>query len=194
MTIPLLPPYTPAAAQILTTVFQIVTSFRFSLNIVLPPSAGQLFKAVSFVNFSALSAGSPQCFMTFDYVDKLLLVTCSPLIVVAVAMLLLLVHSAYYKYVAKLDHRELVPRYLRLIIIISYLVLPSVTTTIAGAFTTVNVDPEGLVPGTPRYLRNDYSIAQNSTRYKFGFAWATFMIFVYVNVAAALSLRHLAPI
>jgi len=174
-------------------VFQIVTSFRFSLSIPLPPATAQFLKAMSFVNFSALQAGSPQCYTGFDYVNKLLLVTCTPLIVVAVALLLYLGHGAYYRSIGK-DHRDLIPRYLRFVIVISYLVLPSVTTTIAGSYSTVNIDPEGLVPGTPRYLRNDYSIAQNSTRYKFGFAWATFMIFVYVNVAAALSLRHLAPI
>ena len=86
----------------------------------------------------------------------------------------------------KKDYRDLIPRYLRLIVVVTYLVLPSVTTTIFGAFTTVNIDPEGLVPGMPRYLRNDYAVAENTARYSFGFAWAVVMIFVYVFVLSIL--------
>jgi len=172
-------------------VFQIVTSFPFSLNIALPASTTKFFQAMTFVNLSPLSVGSPQCYMRFDYVDKLVLVTSAPLVVVAATLFLLLCHSVYYKVVAKKDYRDLIPRYLRLIVVVTYLVLPSVTTTIFGAFTTVNIDPEGLVPGMPRYLRNDYAIAENTARYSFGFAWAVVMIFVYVFVSSILFLLRL---
>jgi hypothetical protein len=54
-----------------------------------------------------------------------------------------------------------------------------VSTTIFGAFSCTSVDPEGLLPGTPTYLRNDYSISCDSPRYHFGVIWAVAMIFVY---------------
>ena len=50
---------------------------------------------------------------------------------------------------------------------LSYLVLPSVSTTIFGSFNCVSVDPEHLVPGLPKYLRLDYSISCDSPRWVF---------------------------
>ena len=55
----------------------------------------------------------------------------------------------------------------------------SVTTTIFGTFNCVNIDPSGQVPGTPKYMSNDYSIACNSSRYTFGLVWACVGILVY---------------
>ena len=181
--------------QILTTVFQIVTSFPFGLNIALPDRTGAFLQAMTFVNLSALSAGSPQCYMRFDYIDKVVFVTSAPLVIVAVILLVVFpCHAAYYKYAKKGDYRVLIPRYLSLVIVISYLVLPSVTTTVFGSFTTINIDPEGLAPGTPQYLRNDFSIAADSMRYNFGFTWAVAMIFMYVlRFAVAPSFPTLLP-
>ena len=74
---------------------------------------------------------------------------------------------------------KLVPRYVGLFLVITYLVLPSVTTIIFGTFNLVNIDPQNLAPGTPLYLRNDYSIANNSKRFLLGLGYAIAMIFVY---------------
>ena len=56
---------------------------------------------------------------------------------------------------------------------------PSVSATIFGTFNCVNVDPSGQLPGTPKYMSNDYSIACNSSRYTFGLVWACVGILVY---------------
>jgi len=81
-------------------------------------------------------------------------------------------------------------------------VLPGVTTTLFGMYGCIDIDPDGLVPGTPTYMQNDYrcavvassakcslgcliyptsspSIACNSPRYTFGVIWASVMIVVY---------------
>ena len=55
----------------------------------------------------------------------------------------------------------------------------SVSTTIFGSFNCTSIDPEKLLPGTPTYLRNDYSISCDSPRYRFGVVWAVVMIFIY---------------
>ena len=55
----------------------------------------------------------------------------------------------------------------------------SVSTTIFGTFNCVNIDPSGQIPGTPKYMSNDYSIACNSPRYRFGIVWACVGILVY---------------
>jgi hypothetical protein len=85
---------------------------------------------------------------------------------------------------AEVAHRkhitDIIRRYISVIFLITYLVLPGVTTTIAGAITTINVDPDGTLSGVDvYYLRNDFSIASTSSRYKFGVTWATAMFMVY---------------
>ena len=74
---------------------------------------------------------------------------------------------------------KLIPRYVGFFLVVTYLVLPSVTTTIFGTFNLVNIDPQNLVPGTPLYMRKDFSIANNSNRYFVGLGYAIAMIFVY---------------
>ena len=51
--------------------------------------------------------------------------------------------------------------------------------TIFGTFPCMNIDPSGQIPGTPKYMSNDLSIACNSPRYVFGIVWACVGIVVY---------------
>jgi hypothetical protein len=46
-------------------------------------------------------------------------------------------------------------------------------------FNCASVDPDGVDPSLPLYLRRDYSIACDSDRYRVGQGWAIAMIFVY---------------
>ena len=137
------------------------------------------FLSHSFANFSALSVGSPQCYLKYDYIDKLYLQTLAPIAAVA---LLGIAFSFHMKAVRNTDvtfQSEIIARYLTLFFILTYLVLPSTTTTIFGAFTCQSIDPDKVVSGTPLYLRNDLSISCSSTRYYLGVYWAIAMIFVY---------------
>ena len=160
-----------------------MSTFPFALNITFPPKAVAFFRAMSFVNFSALSVGSPQCYTTFDYKSKLLLVTISPLAIFAAMGLVYFFHRRHYVHLQKTDSKynpeTLISRYVGMVLVITYLVLPSVSTTIFGSFTTTNIDPEGLVPGLPRYLRNDLTIADNSATFYFCQIYAGIMIAVY---------------
>lgn len=72
-------------------------------------------------------------------------------------------------------------KYLALVLYISYLVLPSVTTTIFSAFPTFNANPSNVagLPVASKFLAVDYSIVYGSYRYWQGVTWAIVMILVY---------------
>jgi hypothetical protein len=191
----------------------------------------------SFVNFTALSLGSPSCYTKrrFDYIDRMMVETLAP-ICFAVFLVLLFRLTVFVlqrqydidemklqreqeqqRYMedgeritmngdtfllqeptngqpaerpymglsrqsqAKLDTDvgRMISRYFSLFLLITYLVLPSVTTTIAGAVPTINIDPDGLTGQPQHFMRNDLNISANSNRYRFGIIWAAIFIVVY---------------
>ena len=107
------------------------------------------------------------------------MVTVAPIAITIFLLLMFAVHAAYVIFIKKADFRYIIARYVNMIISVTYLVLPSVSTNIFGMFTCENIDPRNLLPGTPTYLKNDHSIACNSSRYTFGINWAYTMIVVY---------------
>ena len=71
-------------------------------------------------------------------------------------------------------------RYLTLFIYLTYLVLPSVSTTIFLAFPKFDANPDGIAVLLPsEYLAADLSIPYDSARYREGTAWAAVMIVIY---------------
>ena len=133
----------------------------------------------SFANFSALTLGSPQCYTQFDFVDSLILQTSVPISLVILMLAIFIFHMVAIRRRSAEQKSEIITRYLTVFFLLTYLVLPSVTTTIFGAFNCRTVDPDNVLPATPRYLRNDLSISCTSSRYYFGVCWAVVMIFVY---------------
>jgi hypothetical protein len=131
------------------------------------------------VNFSALTLGSPQCYARYDYVDQLIVQTLAPIVVVVFLLISFAVHMMAIRNKGAQLRSQIITRYLTLFFFLTYLVLPSTTTTIFGAFTCRSIDPDNVAPGTPQYLRNDLSISCSSDRYHFGVHWAIAMIFVY---------------
>jgi hypothetical protein len=131
------------------------------------------------VNFSALTLGSPQCYSRYDYVDQLILQTLAPICVVVLLLISLMLHLIANRNEGTDSRSQIITRYLTLFFILTYLVLPSTSTTIFGAFTCRSIDPDNVAPDTPLYLRNDLSISCSSSRYHLGVYWAIVMIFVY---------------
>ena len=72
-------------------------------------------------------------------------------------------------------------KYLSLVVYLSYLVLPSVTTTIFSAFPFIDMNPSKVtgLPVPDKYLAADFSIVYDSPRYWQGVYWAIAMIAVY---------------
>jgi hypothetical protein len=79
-------------------------------------------------------------------------------------------------------HRQIAllqAQYLTVFLIVSYLVLPGISSVLFRFFPCEDVDPENVVPGNQVYMRVDYSISCNSDRRQFGLVWVILMIFVY---------------
>ena len=166
--------------KILISVYQIICSFPFALVLEFPTNTGVFFHIFSFVNLSATAFGSPACYMTsFDYFYRLLVTTLVPMVVFSVVIFAFFPIHLWYSRLFGTDNAALIARYSSCILLLAYIFLPNVTTFTFGAFNCTNVDPKSLVPGTPTYLRNDYSISCQSTRYRQMNAWAIAMIFVY---------------
>ena len=173
--------------KIVITAYQIVSALPFSLALSFPSVTDLVFHMLTFVNLSAITLGSPACYTSFDYFNRLMVATVVPLIVFGgVIFVFFPLHIWSYRRSGK-DTTVLVGRYFFCILLLAYMFLPSVTTTIFGSFTCTNIDPEGLVPGTPTFLRNDYSISCNSNRYHQMVAWAVAMVathpFIYISPA-----------
>ena len=64
-------------------------------------------------------------------------------------------------------------------LVVSFAILPSVTTIIFQMFPCENIDPNNQDSMSDYYLIADYSIDCSSERYKFGTTFASFMIIVY---------------
>jgi hypothetical protein len=175
-----------------------VSGFCFALSIQFPVNISQLFDIVSWVNFSALSLGSPQCYTRFDYVDRMLVQTITPVIVLAIAGVSYGVHFGAFMCSPSTQsepfpHR-VTRRYVVFVLFLTYLVLPGVSTTIFRMLQPcVSVDPDKLFPDLATFHRSDYSIPCNSARYQFGRGWAAGMIIVYpVGITALYALLLLA--
>ena len=111
--------------------------------------------------------------------DRLILATVSPLVICALLPLTFGIHFTYLKRRGE-DFSPIVSRYVSMFLLITYAVLPSVCTTIFGAFSScLNIDPEGLSGTYSLYLPKDLSISCNSSRYYYGVSWAAVMMVIY---------------
>ena len=76
--------------------------------------------------------------------------------------------------------KQLKAQYTTLLLLLTYLVLPGVSPVIFRYFVCENVDPDGTLSGTQRYMVADHSISCTySGRYLFGFVWALIMVVLY---------------
>jgi hypothetical protein len=83
--------------KVVVTSWQIVASFPGTLDLIFPSSSTQIFRAISFINLSALNVGSPECYTRFDYVSRLLVVTVTPIVLVALLGLVWALHRVYLR-------------------------------------------------------------------------------------------------
>ena len=128
-------------------------------------------------NFMTLE--SLQCNFRTDFVDDLIRGTVTPLLLVGVLIIVISLHG----FIQRGNLRKVVGMYINVALWLYYLILPSTTTFIFEMFLCEDIDTSNFVPGTPRYMRKDYSVSCSSSRYSFGFVWAVVMIFAYpINV------------
>jgi hypothetical protein len=88
-------------------------------------------------------------------------------------------HKKKSKEDVKKIYNELKDRYTNLLFYLSYVILPSVTSTIFETFLCENIDPYDEDGGADYYLQADRNISCSSTYYYHGVLYAVAMICVY---------------
>jgi len=195
--------------KILLSAFQIVSGLPATLKISFPKAVSKFLNGLSFSNIFSINTSSMSCLSSkrYDYIDTLMFATVLPVVVTAVlyAMYIAEVRIVRNETMArnlslaagggvsrlsskvKTNNTEAVDKirgltghYISLFLLLTYTILTSVSSTIAGAIPCVQVDPDGVDSTIGNfYLVADLSIDCASDRYAFGFAWACVTALIY---------------
>jgi hypothetical protein len=189
--------YVQSKLKIIISTLQVVTATAETFTISLPPNITAFLNSLNFININIIGLVPAACVdPNFDFVDTLVLTTMVPIGLSFLLLLLYAAETAYRKNIVmvQMEQTNSVPgdvpleralhnvevkvryQYWAWFLFLTYLVLPSVTTTIFAMFRCQNVNPEGQLQS---YLVVDYSINCSSVRYDFGYYWAVTMLFVY---------------
>jgi uncharacterized membrane protein len=186
--------------KIIIVTFQVVSSVPASLDVSMPSSFTKFVDSLNFLNLSLVAAFPVSCSSRFTFIDQLVLTTLVPLAIVLMLMLFFFVEYAYHRRIIQKNRSrragekaakftEVKTRYLNYVFYLSYLVMPSVSTTIFATFICTSIDPDGETGGSDgdeRYLAADMSISCSSDYYRGGVLYACLMIVVYPGIAIIL--------
>ena len=137
----------------------------------------------SVLNLDFVSILPFSCSYNIDFVDTLMVTTLAPIIFGACLAI-----GFYVQYSIQKNNqmksplelkKTLMRRFVYTFLLASFVILPSVTTTIFAMFPCENIDPNNEDNLPDYYLIADLSIECSSDRYKTGQNFAIFMIFVY---------------
>jgi hypothetical protein len=177
-----------AQFKILITTYQIVSTVPGNLDVEFPSSFTSFLKAFSVFNLNVISVVPFACTNHYTFIDKLVASTLFPLALTLLLALLWLLEAGWQatrsswndsRVQQQLD--ALKDQYLTYFFFLTYLVLPSVSTTIFQTFLCTNVDPRGEDnDASDSYLIADMSISCNSPYYYKGVVYAVAMLLVYV--------------
>lgn len=125
---------------------------------------------LSWINILSFKLPSISCYMptskTWDYIDTLIITTLLP---IAASVLLLVVgvlqtlslrrrRDTMTALHMQKEARRISSQYITLFLLLTYLVLPSVSTSIAAAIPCVNIDPSNVQSGVDNYYMQYDSI------------------------------------
>jgi hypothetical protein len=179
--------------KIFISLYQIVTSLPFVLDLKFPDLTSKIFSAFNVFNFDLFQQMGLSCYSTYDYFDYLQATTLVPIAVIAAILAVQELHVWSLTRVKSDDfhvnlevsrHVESIrSSYFWFVLLVTYLILPSVSTAIFRTFSCQNIDPDdasGSADSSDNYyMRADYSISCSSARYAYGRGYAISMIFVY---------------
>lgn len=122
--------------------------------------------AHSFINVISFNIPSASCYSTekVDYVTTLVMTTMLPILVSLFIFVLYACEWLYFRVTSRSNkspqeivdvEQGLVSRYLFLFLLLTYMVLPSVSSVIAQAYSCTDIDPSDVAPGEDYYLRFD---------------------------------------
>lgn len=168
--------------KIILTTTQIVMSASEVFSVAMPPLFAKLSKGVSFLflDFNSITG----CTAKFDYFEILLAMTIPPLgIILAVSILCSLEYFIRCHILQSLPTREVPQRlfeYVRVALLITFLVLPLVATTIVHAFQCTDVDPNLEDNMDNEYMVADLNISCSSDYYRYKvLPYAVLMFLLY---------------
>ena len=157
----------------------------------MPGAFQKMANMLKVVNLSVASIVPISCSETYTFIDSLYFATLMPVAIAAI--LVILAMWSYTSAAANIDlnprspldakkeaYAEIRGKYMAYFLVLTYAVLPSVTTTIFKIFLCTDVDPENETPsGDSYYLVADMRISCDSDYYYNGVAFACLMILVY---------------
>lgn len=176
--------------KIVVATFQVVLSTATVCHVTLPAAFTRFTEGLTFLNLNFAHLFPVSCAIKLDYMGILLVATVGPLIVTGLLVVCLLLESVVWTgkvYGKSLSKEEktfqlmrMAVRYLDYWFYLTYLILPSVSTTIFQAFICTDIDPNNEYPGENKYyLTADMSISCQSDYYRSWRVYAAFMILVY---------------
>ena len=177
--------------RIIVSTYQIVVAAAGVLDVQMPKSFTSFIDIASFFNLDVAEALPFGCSSSYTFIEKLILTTMVPLGLGSFLVLFFVMEYMYYRKKIQANtarkrgdksrkFNEVKDKYMSYFFYLTYLVLPSVTTTIFQIFPCVNLDPyneDG--SGSDLYLRADLDISCTSDYYYDGVAYASIMIIIY---------------
>ena len=178
--------------KVITSTFQIVSASSSVLQIKMPESFTSFIQALKVFDFNIISIMPFSCVSPTDYVDTLMFSTLWPLMFGALLFIIFVGHFLWErrtvlksndkKKIGLLMYRlsaRLRVKYFTLFLLLTYFILPSVTTSIFAMFPCINVDPDAVDDLDDYYLIADTSISCTSPRYFLGVTYAAIFILIY---------------
>ena len=176
--------------KIIIATYQVIVAAATVLDVQVMPSAYSRFtRALSFVNLDIMQLFNMGCAMSMGYINRLLWTTLVPIGLCFVLLLNFVIErwSIYFFHSDRSDlneQRELVEdltaRTINYLFYLSYLILPSVTTTIFQLFVCKDADPANEDRNNhDRYLAADVNISCDSPYYQSWKLYGYLMTLVY---------------
>lgn len=169
-----------AKVKIYVTMYQIISSMSFVLDLEFPISFNRISSAFGVLAMNFSQEFGVSCSTAYDYYDVLVVSTLFPICASCVLWLVYLLHV--YVVQPSVEEARVLTKsnYFYVFLFFTYLVFPGVSTVIFRSFSCDNVDPDDADSVEDNhYLRSDYSISCSSDRYVFGVTWAAAMLVVY---------------
>jgi len=180
-----------AKLKIVVATYQIVTACSVVLAVTMPKSFTSFADIASFLNLDFSYALPLACTQNTTFIDHLEMVTLVPMGILAVIICAFWCEYLYFRRIIQANRarrrgdkrrkfEEVRDKYASYFFYLSYIVLPSVTTTIFQMFPCTNMDPQNeLGDGPQLFLTADMSISCTSEYYYYGVVYACTMILVY---------------
>jgi hypothetical protein len=178
-------------SKIIVATYQVVVGIGDVVSVKFPSTFLAFTDTFSFFHLNLWNAIPLGCSMHISFIDKLILVTLAPIALISIFWMAFVIEFLYqtsattpsHKKKSKEDvkkiYNELKDRYTNLLFYLSYVILPSVTSTIFETFLCENIDPYDEDGGADYYLQADRNISCSSTYYYHGVLYAVAMICVY---------------